>query len=141
MSVSELSRDATPGRLTMFKTRGKFLTVMIILGGLGCLTSARLGTNTATIQQLYAAGLPDWFFAYLDVGFLVSVITLLGLWMLRKWAAYLLAISMIVGVVVRAFFLPPMRLGHPFYAISLIAGGMSAAIWFWAISRKWQAFP
>ena len=118
----------------MNKDRGKFLTVMIVLAAFGYLQSLYYLTNTNVIEQAYGA-VPSWFSFYALVGFGIGIITMVGIWLWKKWAVYLLVASTTITLLMQLFVLKPVQ-GQFVYYMTIV----SASIWFWAIYRKWKNF-
>lgn len=119
----------------MNKDRGKFLTLMLIFAAFGSLISLYQLTNTNALQQTYGP-IPSWFTAYAILGSLAGVAVIIGIWMWKKWAVYLLAFSTAVTFLMQLFVLKPVQYGEFVYYMTIV----SAGLWFWAIYRKWKYF-
>lgn len=119
----------------MKKNRGKLLTVMIVLAAFGQLQSLYYLTNTNLVEQAYGT-VPSWFSLYTLFGLLVGVASIVGIWLLKKWAVYLLAFSTAMAFLMQLFVLKPVQAGQFAYYMTMV----SAGLWFWAIYRKWESF-
>jgi hypothetical protein len=119
----------------MKKGRGKFLTIMLVLSAIGLLQSLYYLVNTDLIQQSYGV-VPEWFQLYSVFGIVFGMIMITGLWMMKKWGVYLLAVSVVLSFVMQLFFMRPLAYQEVVYIMSIA----SAGIWFWAINRKWKYF-
>jgi len=117
------------------KDRGKFLTAMVILGIFGQLQTLYYLTNTNLVEQVYGT-VPSWFSLYVLFGFLVGTVMLAGIWLLKKWAVYLLAFSTAMTFFMQLYVLKPVQAGQVTYFMTMI----SAGLWFWAVYRKWESF-
>jgi hypothetical protein len=119
----------------MKKERGKFLTAMLVLGAFGYLQSLYYLTNTNLVEQAYGT-VPGWFPLYALISLAIGVAITVGIWMLKKWAVYLLAFSTGMAFLTQLFILKPVQAGQLTYYMTMI----SAGLWFWAIYRKWKNF-
>lgn len=122
---------------TPTKSRGKFLTIMIVLAAFGAVTSLNTIVNSDSVAMAYG-NVPSWFTGYAMVSMAISVATVIGLWMMKRWAAYLLAASTIIGLITPIFILKPLdpNVGN----IAVVMASFGAGLWFWAIYRKWNEF-
>lgn len=124
----------------MDKKRGKFLTVMIVLAAMGVplalyyyVVSPDLLNQS--LSQSYET-IPNWYPVYLTASLLVSAISLIGLWLWKKWAVILFFVSAAIAFIVQSFILKPIQTTEITYAINIISTGL----WVWAVHRKWKYF-
>ncbi len=122
---------------TSEKPRGKFLTIMLVFGAFGVLSSLYTLTNTSAIATAYGS-VPAWFLPYTIVGLALGAAFLYGAWMWKKWAVYLYGVQFGLGLLIQLFVLKPADAGVGAYAYFLTIAG--AGLMFWAIYRKWQYF-
>ena len=122
---------------TTTKSRGVFLTVMIVFAAYGVLSSLYTLTNPSALTTAYGV-LPIWFYPYLIVSFIAGAAELIGLWLWKKWAVYLLFGLGFLGLAMQLTILKPVssNAGSLVFYLTIISLG----IWFWAIYRKWQYF-
>ncbi len=120
------------------KQRGAFLTVMLVLGAIGFFESLYAFTNTNAAQITYGPNLPSWYPIYLVVALGLSVATVVGIWLWKKWGAYAIGASTVIGLFLQLFILKPINPNVNLFAYVGVL--ISAGLWFWAISRKWQYF-
>jgi hypothetical protein len=117
------------------KQRGWFLTIMIVFLIVGDIQIPYyLWINPGALSTVYKS-LPSWYSIYAVVGLASNVAIIIGIWMMKKWAAYLLALYFISKAVLDYFFIQPHSMIVVF-ATTIVGAGL----WFWAIYRKWEMF-
>lgn len=119
----------------MKKNRGKFLTAMIIFDVFGKLQSLYLLINTNLVEKAYPT-LPSWFYFYQAVGYIIGFTIIIGMWLFKKWAVYLLAFSTTLAFIMQLFAFEPVYYGQ----LAKFTILFSAGLYFWAILRKWKSF-
>ncbi len=85
----------------MNKSRGKFLTIMIVFAAIGdigfvmtnYLHTLYQTTNTNLVPPAFET-MPSWLPLYKVASLLLGILTIIGLWMMRKWGVYLLALHL-----------------------------------------------
>lgn len=124
--------------------RGIVLTVLLVLVGISTafgLVGVLTGSASSANQVL-----PSWFSTYNIIALLISVAYIYGIWMWKKWGAYLLAIGIALGLIMQVMFtqtltmMLPVSIGNSAIVGSLIGTLIVASIWYWAIARKWKYF-
>lgn len=115
--------------------RGKFLTIMIVLGALGLLQALYYYMNTDMVQQTLGV-VPSWYPMYLLVGVAVQAAGLYGLWIWKKWGAYAIFAWIAITLAAQLTVIKPVQYGEFAYISTALMGGL----WFWAIHRKWKYF-
>lgn len=119
------------------KSRGVFLTLMLVFAAFGILSSLYYFTNTNAVAVAYGT-VPSWYPIYMVVGLGLGVANVVGIWMWKKWAVYTIAASSVIALLMQLIILKPVQPGIGAYAyFSSILG---AGLWFWAIYRKWLYF-
>lgn len=124
--ILNIDRKFGRGKIEMNKDRGKFLTIMIVLAAFGYLQSLYYLTNTNVVAQVYGT-VPSWFPIYTVVGLLLVAVITVGLWLWKKRAIYLLAVSTVVTFLMQLFVLKSVQGGQFVYYMTII----SAGLWFW----------
>ena len=119
----------------MDKKRGKFLTVLVILGVIGLIQIPYYLVNTSTLSMIYG-NVPTWYPLFAVFGLVWGAATFVGIWLMKKWAVYMLIFSTILTFLIQLVVLKPIPNPGMVYAMTMI----SAGIWFWAIYRKWKVF-
>jgi len=119
----------------MEKDRGKFLTVMCAIGSIGAIQSLYGVIDPDIFTDVYNI-IPIWFPVYVLGIAVADLSAIVGILMLKKWAVYLLFAQMGVGVLVEYLILKPVEI----HLLVIISASVSAALWFWAIYRKWKYF-
>lgn len=119
------------------KDRGKLLTVMIILSVISLLFTLLAFSQPQILHTIYPQT-PSWFSFYLIGGMVMGAVQLAGLWMMKRWAVYLLIFTSLLGIVIQLLFF---NNGSPQNATNIILSTLVGwLIWGWAISRKWNQF-
>ena len=115
--------------------RGWFLTIMIVFLIVGDIQIPYyLWINSGALSTVYKS-LPSWYSIYAVVGLASNVAIIIGMWMMKKWSAYLLALYFISKAALDYFFIQPHSMIVVF-ATTIVGAGL----WFWAIYRKWEMF-
>lgn len=117
------------------KDRGKFLTVMCVIGAIGAIQSLYGVINPTVFIQVYKI-VPSWFSMYVLERVGVGIGAIVGILMLKKWGVYLLFAQMGLEMLVEYLILKPVQISP--LTIFLSIGSVS--LWFWAIYRKWKSF-
>lgn len=121
------------------KTRGVFLTIIYIYGILLAIMLFSSGIIYPLMSLMDStAGRQTLLVSVLE--FIPLVAALYGIWKWKKWGVYSLITYIVISII--ATFVSDIVLkiytGYAQYVISLDILG--AAIWFWALSRKWSYF-
>ena len=137
VAMQERAREqrAAAHRSPAAKPRGWFLTIMIIFLFVGDIQIPYvLWINSDALSSVYKS-LPSWYSMYAVAGLASNVAIIIGIWMLKKWAAYLLASYFFSKALFDYFFLQPHSM-IGVYVTTIVGAGL----WFWAIYRKWELF-
>jgi len=118
----------------MQKDRGKFLTTMLVLM-IFMFVFSLYSSHVADYQEFYQR-VPSWLPVIAPFWLLVDIAALIGIWLWKKTAVYVYAISTILGILMEAFLLRPTDEALVYAFFILILFGLL----FWAISRKWKSF-
>ena len=120
---------------TKGKQRGWFLTIMILFLILGDIQIPYyLWINPDALSTVYEH-LPSWYPTYALVGLASNIAIIIGMWRMKKWAAYLLAIYFVSKVVADYLYILPDKMVVVF-ATTIVGAGL----WLWAVYRKWELF-
>jgi hypothetical protein len=76
------------------------ITVICIIGFIGALLSAPMLVAILGGANLGGVALPGWYGPYLGLSIIIGVISLIGLWMMKKWGAILYAVLFLVNQIV-----------------------------------------
>lgn len=118
----------------MKKQRGKFLTIMIFFLVLGDIQIPYYLMNSDALKAIYG-NLPSWYPLYAIFGLVLSIAIIIGMWKMKKWAAYLLIAYFASKVPSELFMFQPAQ-----QMATVITTAAGAGLWFWAIRRKWKSF-
>lgn len=116
------------------KQRGWFLTIMILTLVIGDLQIPYYLANPETLKTIYSS-IPDWYYAYALLGLLSNIAIIFGMWKMKKWSVYLLAVYFVSKIAVDLFYVLPDKQLMVF--ATTVAG---AVLWAWAVRRKWNLF-
>jgi uncharacterized membrane protein len=116
------------------KKRGTFLIIMILTLVVGDIQIPYYLANPAAISAVYG-NLPAWYSLYAISGLVLSVAIIIGMWRMKKWAAYLLIIYFVSKVPTELFVFEPKQ-----QMIVFATTVVGAGLWFWAVYRKWNVF-
>jgi hypothetical protein len=117
------------------KKRGIFLNIMILTLVLGDIQIPYyLWINPDALNALYS-NLPSWYPLYAVFGLILSIAIIIGVWRMKRWAAYLLALYFASKLPSEVFVFSPTQQIMVF-ATTVVGAGL----WFWAIYRKWELF-
>ncbi len=119
--------------------KGKLLTLSLILGFLSQAYSLFFLFHWDAFQITYLE-IPPWLWTYQFLLTIFTIISLVGIWFLKKWGVYLSGILVLIFLIMEFLFIRnlaslPLNLSTilPIYLVVLL-------IWFWAIYRKWNQF-
>ena len=117
------------------KRRGLFLNIMILTLVVGDLQIPYyLLVNPDALNSVYTT-LPSWYPAYAVFGLALSISVIVGMWRMKRWAVYPLAVYFGTKIIADfAYTLPSAQL------LVFATTAVGAALWFWAVARKWSAF-
>jgi hypothetical protein len=118
----------------MKKRPGIFLTLMIALLVIGDIQIPYYLANPAALGSVYSS-LPPWYAPYALVGLASNIAIIIGMWRMKKWAVYLLSAYFASKVLVDSIYILPAQRVAVFATTAV-----GAALWAWAIYRKWSLF-
>jgi len=113
---------------------GKFVTFMIALLIFGDLQIPYFLANPDALHSIYG-NLPSWYPVYAILGLASNVAIVIGMWKMKKWAAYILIAYFLSKIPTELFVFNPRTLLA--IASTTIVG---AILWFWAVKRMWKYF-
>lgn len=116
------------------KRQGWFLTIMILTLVVGDLQIPYYIANPDELKTIYST-VPSWYSLYAVVGLLSNIAIIIGMWRMKKWAAYLLVVYFASKIAVDLVYVVPEMQAMVF--TTTVAG---AGLWFWAVYRKWKLF-
>jgi uncharacterized membrane protein len=116
------------------KKRGGFLIIMILTLVVGDIQIPYYLANPSAISSVYG-NLPAWYSLYAVSGLVLSIAIIIGMWRMKKWAAYVLILYFTSKVPTEFFIFQPTQ--QMVVVATTVAG---AGLWFWAIYRKWKLF-
>jgi len=116
------------------KQRGLFLNIMILLLIIGDLQIPYYLANPDALNTVYSS-IPSWYPLYAVLGLASNIAIIIGIWRMKKWAAYLLVAYFVSKVLVDIIYILPAQ-QLPVFATTAVGAGL----WFWAIYRKWSLF-
>jgi hypothetical protein len=116
------------------KQRGIFLTIMILLLVLGDIQIPYYLANPDALNTVYS-NIPSWYPLYALLGLASNIAIIIGVWRMKKWSVYLLAVYFASKVLVDFIYILP---AQQMVVFATTAAG--AGLWFWAIYRKWELF-
>ena len=116
------------------KKQGIFLTVMILFLVIGDLQIPYYLANADALKTIYSS-IPSWYPVYALLGLASNVAIIVGMWRMKKWAVYLLGAYFVSKVLVDLMYVVPEK--QALVAVTTLVG---AALWAWAIARKWKLF-
>ena len=114
--------------------QGLFLTIMILFLIIGDLQIPYYLANPDQLKTVYSS-IPSWYPIYAVLGLASNVAIIIGMWRMKKWAAYVLVAYFASKILVDWFYILPEK--QVLVATTTLAG---AAFWFWAVRRKWNSF-
>ncbi len=119
--------------------RGILLSALIVLFA-SAISLVTLAFIFIPVIETELGYLPDWFNSFLAVFLLARLLALWAIWKWRRWGVYLFLLLECTEVAMGLFvftgvltFLLRLLIAVPSFLILL-------AIWYLALSRKWQAF-
>jgi hypothetical protein len=113
---------------------GKFLTFMIVLLIIGDLQIPYFLLNPDALSTVYG-DLPAWYPVYAVLGLASNVAIIIGMWWMKKWAVYLLAAYFVSKIAFDFLYILPAS-----QLLVFATTAVGAALWAWAIARKWAYF-
>ena len=116
------------------KDRGWFLNIMILLLIIGDLQIPYYLLNSDALRSVYSS-IPSWYPLYAVLGLASNIAIIIGMWWMKRWAAYLLVVYFVSKLLVDFVYIAP---GKQLAVFGTTAVG--AGLWFWAIYRKWTSF-
>ena len=116
------------------KKQGIFLTVMILFLIIGDLQIPYYLANSDALKTVYST-IPSWYPIYALLGLASNVAIIIGMWRMKKWAAYLLVAYFASKFLVDLMYVVPEKQTMVF--VTTVLGGI---FWFWAVRRKWNLF-
>jgi hypothetical protein len=116
------------------KKRGTFLIIMILTLVVGDIQIPYYLTNPAAVSAVYG-NIPAWYSLYAVFGLALSIAIIIGMWKMKKWAAYLLILYFVSKIPTEFFIFQPTKL-----MIVVATTVVGAGLWFWAVYRKWNVF-
>jgi hypothetical protein len=116
------------------KRQGIFLSIMILFLIIGDLQIPYYLANPEGLKTIYSI-IPSWYSAYALLGLASNVAIIIGMWRMKKWAAWLLIAYFVSKVLVDFVYVLPEK--QALVCITTIVG---AGFWFWAVCRKWNLF-
>lgn len=123
--------------------RGVFLTIMLALAGLG-LVFGVWGLITGSSQAIYSQLGVSWMNTYAWVAQIAVAAYIYGIWNWQKWGVYLLAATILVGLLIQMMYSGSISTDLPGGNYALAGGYLgsliAAGLWYWSISRKWKYF-
>jgi hypothetical protein len=90
--------------------------------------------NPDAVRAVYS-DVPSWFPLYAIFGLALSIAIIIGMWQMKKWAVYLLAAYFVSKAPTEMFMFNPSQ-----QTATIATTVVGAALWAWAIYRKWSLF-
>lgn len=118
----------------IIKKQGLFLTIMILFLIIGDLQIPYYLANRDALKTVYES-IPSWYPIYAVAGLASNIAIIIGMWKMKKWAAYLLVAYFASKFLVDLMYVVPAKQTMVF--VTTVVGGI---FWFWAIRRKWNLF-
>lgn len=116
------------------KKQGIFLTVMILFLIIGDLQIPYYLMHPEQLRTIYTST-PSWYPLYTLAGLASNIAIIIGMWRMKKWAAYLLVAYFASKIWVDFLYVLPEK-----QLLVLATTVIGAVFWFWAIRRKWKLF-
>lgn len=116
------------------KKQGIFLSVMILFLIIGDLQIPYYLANREALKTVYET-IPSWYPIYAIAGLASNIAIIIGMWKMKKWAAYLLVAYFVSKILVDFMYILPSK--QTMVTVTTLIG---AGLWFWAVRRKWNAF-
>jgi hypothetical protein len=117
-----------------WRKRGVFLIIMIWFLIIGDLQIPYYLIHPDVLKTIYSS-VPWWYAIYALIGLASNIAIIIGIWRMKKWAAFLLAVYFISKIWVDSIYVLPAQESTVFLT-SIIGAGL----WYWAIYRKWGSF-
>jgi len=118
----------------IFKKQGIFLSIMILFLIIGDLQIPYYLASPEALKTVYSS-IPTWYPMYALIGLASNIAIIIGMWRMKKWAAYLLITYFASKFLVDLMYVLPEKQMLVF--ITTVLGGV---FWFWAVRRKWNLF-
>ncbi len=124
--------------LKIERKRGKFLTILLVLGIIGIIPSLFhiFDREVVLYKQLIIPSV--WFSVIVSVNTLMNAGGILGIWLWKKWGVYFIGLSIILQLVVQAVYVNPLYGGPGL--VAYLVGFFFDFLWTWALYRKWHYF-
>lgn len=116
------------------KKQGIFLSVMILFLIIGDVQIPYYLLNEEALKTVYRE-VPAWYPWYAALGLASNIAIIVGMWRMKKWAAYLLIAYFASKIVVDWMYILPEK--QLLVSLTTLAG---AGLWYWAVRRKWRNF-
>ncbi len=76
------------------------ITVICVIGFIGALLSVPLLLAVLSGAVNTGVALPGWYGPYLGLSIVIGLVSMIGLWMMKKWGAILYAVLFLVNQIV-----------------------------------------
>ena len=90
--------------------------------------------NPEALKTVYSS-IPSWYPLYAVLGLASNIAIIIGMWRMKKWAAYLLVAYFVSKLLVDFIYILPTQ-----QLLVFTTTAVGAGLWFWAIYRKWSLF-
>ena len=120
------------------KDRGVFLTILVIYGALQAILVFFSGIIYPIVGMGLRGGSQILLVSLLE--FIPLVAALYGIWMWKKWGVYLLFASILITIISTFVFDLVLKVYSGYAQGVIFLDILGAALWFWAIYRKWSLF-
>lgn len=136
------SRIKETNRMPIKKDRGKFLTIVLVISSITIISGffGLLNRDYSSFSSYYNVSKPfleaySWFFWFL------GLISIVGIWLWKRWAVFLRIATSILTFLVQVFYLGlPGIKWYKFFILLLIPLAISLTLELWSIFRKWKCF-
>lgn len=116
------------------KHPGIFLTIMILFLIIGDIQIPYYLLHPEALSAIYG-NLPSWYPLYAILGLISNIAIIYGMWMMKKWSAYILLAYFLSKIPSELFIFAPAQ-----QMATLVTTVVGAGLWFWAIKREWKYF-
>lgn len=114
--MNETSREAAKGQRPLAITLFCIVGIAIIVSSL---------TVVSIISELFTEKVGAWYAPFLIVSHLITLVCLIGYWMMKRWGVYLYTAIFVVGTGVSLFFGIPVPIPGFIVPILVIALGFA----------------
>ena len=114
--------------------RGAFLWIMLANSTLLSFTRLMTLLFPTFFANVYAGG-PSWFYAFNAFIFVVEVFGITGLFIWRRWGAYLIVTITLIGILEDFLYLSSRKADADILLTTVVL-----ALFIWAVTRKWSYF-